>query len=438
MRHEILGFVMVGSLFVAIFAGFPIAFTLIILGVVFGYIGFGELVAHLLYFQTFNSMRAGELAAVPLFLLMGYLLERADLMGRLFRSFQLMFGGLKGSLYVATLGVSTVLAAATGVVGASVSIMGLMAAPSMRRSGYDPQLSAGAIAAGGTLGILLPPSVMLVVMGPIFQVSIVRLFAAAIVPGLLLATLYVAYTVVRCHFNPALGPPLPPEERIASKGEIAGEFFRGVVPPLILVGATLGTILAGLATPTEGAGMGALGTLILLAGYRKLSLDVLRQAVVQTGYTSCMILFLVAASNFFGAVFSRLGTPTFIAESLISLELSPIGFLILLLALVFVLGWPLEWIPIVVIVLPIFLPLIKALGFDLIWFSTLVAVTLQTAWLSPPVALSAYFLKSVVPEWQLKDIYMGMLQFMGLQVAAVGLLIMFPELVLWLPRLFFG
>ena len=438
MSEEVIGLTLVGALFVAIFTGFPIAFTLIILGLIFGLLGFGDLVFDLLYFQVLQTLKAAELAAVPLFLLMGYLLERANLMNRLFNAFQMMLASMKGSLYVATLGVATVFAAATGIVGASVSIMGLMAAPAMQRSGYDTRLSAGAIAAGGTLGILIPPSVMLIVMGIVFEVSVIKLFAAAILPGIMLAVLFTAYTLIRCQFNPSLGPPLAESERQPNMGLLLREFASGLVPPAVLIAATLGSILFGLATPTEAASMGALGAFLLLLGYREFKWSIIKDAVFRTGQTSSMILFLVAASNFFGGVFSRLGTPQFIAESLLSLQFPPLIFLLLLLVIIFILGWPLEWVPIVVIVIPIFLPLVKELNFDLIWFSTLIAVTLQTAWLSPPVALSAYFLKGVVPGWQLQDIYMGMLQFMGLQMVGVFLLVMFPQIALWLPGYIFG
>lgn len=438
MTEEVLGLVLVGTLFVAIISGFPIAFTLIILGIVFGLIGFGDLVFDLFYFQVLQTLKAAELAAVPLFLLMGYLLERANLMNRLFRAFQMMFATMKGSLYVATLGVSTLFAAATGIVGASVSLMGLMAAPAMQRSGYDTRLSAGTIAAGGTLGILIPPSVMLIVMGIVFEVPVTRLFAAALLPGIMLAVLFTGYTLIRCYLNPSLGPPLPENERPTAMLPVVRELLFGLVPPAVLIAATLGSILMGLATPTEASAMGAFGAFVLLFGYRQLKWKIIQEAVLQTAKTSSMILFLIAASNFFGGVFSRLGTPQFIAESLLAFNFPPIIFLILLLVVIFILGWPLEWVPIVVIVIPIFLPLVEQLNFDLIWFSTLVAVTLQTAWLSPPVALSAYFLKGVVPQWSLKDIYMGMLQFMGLQMLGVALLLIFPALALWLPNLIFN
>ena len=231
LSSEVLGLVLVGALFIAIVLGFPIAFTLIILAVIFGLIGFGDLVIDLMYFQMLQTLKSAELAAVPLFLLMGYLLERANLMNRLFHAFQMMLASVRGSLYVATLGVSTLFAAATGIVGASVSIMGLMAAPAMRRSGYDTRLSAGSIAAGGTLGILIPPSVMLIVMAIVFQVSVVRLFAAAILPGLLLSMLFIGYCLIRCRLNPELGAPVPEEQRPRSLRPVLREFAVGLVRP---------------------------------------------------------------------------------------------------------------------------------------------------------------------------------------------------------------
>jgi len=439
MSFEVLlGFLMVGTLFLAIFLGFPIAFTLILLGIVFGYAGVGDVVFFLMVYQVFGTMTEAILAAVPLFLFMGFLLEGAGLMDRLFRAFQLMLAPVRGSLYAATLASSTVFAAATGIVGASVSIMGIMAGPVMRRGGYDARLSAGSIAAGGTLGILIPPSVMLVVMGPVLNVSVVRLFAAAIVPGLMLATLFASWCMLRSFLNPALGPPLPQQERASSALVVLRELCIGVIPPTVLILATLGTILAGIATPTEGAAMGALGAFLLVLASGRMTLPLLREALRKTAVTASMILVLVAASNFFGAVFSKLGTPSFIALGMLGLDLPPLALLLCLLLLVFLLGWPLEWVPIVVIVLPIFLPLVHELGVDLVWFGTLVAVTLQTAWLSPPVALSAYFLKGVVPDWDLKDIYLGMLQFMGLQLFGVLLLVTFPQIALWLPEVLLG
>jgi len=369
---------------------------------------------------------------------MGIMMEQAGLMERLFSAFQLMLAKVRGSLYYAVLFVSVIFAAATGIVGASVTILGIMAAKSMNKSNYDVRLAAGTITAGGTLGILIPPSIMLVVMGPIMEIPVTDLFAAAILPGVLLACLYAAYTTVRCMMNPKLGPPLPEELRATSMRDVWIEFFIGLVPPAALVFAALGSILFGFATPTEAAGCGAAGSLILALAYRKLTLPKLQDALVKTLEITALIMVLVAASNFFGAVFARLGTPMVLTDFLLSLEMNKYLILAMVMVMIFLLGWPLEWVPIVMIIVPIILPLIEALGFNLTWFAILVAVNLQTAWLSPPVALSAYFLKGVVPEWDLKDIYLGMMQFMVLQVIGLIIIIIFPKIVLWLPAVLYG
>ena len=433
-----LGFILVAVMLFAIFIGFPISFTLIFLGFIFGYLGFGPLVFYLMTLQFSMVMTEQALAAVPLFVFMGIMMEQAGLMERLFSSVQLMLSRVKGSLYYAVLFVSVIFAAATGIVGASVTILGIMAAKSMIRSGYDVRLSAGIITAGGTLGILIPPSIMLVVMGPILLIPVTDLFAGAIFPGIMLALLYAGYTTFRCWQNPKLGPVLPEELRATSMKKVWVEFFLGLVPPAALVFAALGSILLGFATPTEAAGCGAMGALVLSFVYRKLSFSKLQSSLLKTLEITAMIMVLVAASNFFGSVFSRLGTPMVLTEFLLNLEVNRYFILFIVMAVIFLLGWPLEWVPIVLIILPIILPLIEALGFNLLWFGILVAVNLQTAWLSPPVALSAYFLKGVVPEWDLKDIYIGMMQFMVLQIIGLIIIIIFPEIVLWLPTYIFG
>ena len=434
----VLGFLLIGVMLFAIFIGFPISFTLIFLGFVFGYLGFGKLVFYLMTLQFSMVMTEQTLAAVPLFVFMGIMMEQAGLMERLFASFQMMLARVKGSLYYAVLFVSVIFAAATGIVGASVTILGIMAAKSMNRSGYDVKLAAGTITAGGTLGILIPPSIMLVVMGPIMEIPVTDLFAAAIVPGVLLACLYAAYTTLRCFLNPKLGPPIPEELRTTDLKKLWLEFFLGLVPPAALVFAALGSILFGFATPTEAAGCGAGGALLLSLAYKKLTLSKLQDALVKTLEISALIMVLVAASNFFGAVFARLGTPMVLTDFLLSLEMNKYLILGMIMIMIFLLGWPLEWVPIVMIVVPIILPLVEALEFNLTWFAILVAVNLQTAWLSPPVALSAYFLKGVVPSWDLKDIYLGMMQFMVIQVIGLIIIILYPKIVLWLPTLLYG
>lgn len=435
MSDPVLGLVALGCLFVVIFIGFPIAFTLGSVAMVTGYIALGPRIFDLAVLQTFSVMRDTVLASVPFFLLMGFLLEQSGLVERLFRGIQQLLAGLRGSLYLATLITATIFAAATGIVGSAVTLLGVMAGPSMIRSGYDPKMSAGAITAGGTLGILIPPSVMLIVMGPVVGVPATDLFAAAVIPGLLLASIFTMYCLVRCWINPALGPALPMSERAPSLGPVIKDLVFGVAPVVVVILSTLGVILAGIATPTDAGAVGCFATFLLTFGARRMTWDKLKRAAWQTLEVSSMILLLVVASNLFGSVFSRLGSAEFLANMLTSLSLPPMLMLIVILALIFVLGWPLEWVPIVLIIVPIVLPIVQAAGIDLIWFCTLVAVTLQTAWLSPPVALSAYFLKGVVPQWELKQIYAGMLQFMALQVLGVGILLAFPQLATWLPKI---
>ncbi len=433
MSPEAIGGWMLVALLGAIFAGFPIAFTLILLGIVFGYWGFGDTVFHLMVFQFFATMKEQTLAQVPLFVFMGLLLERAGLMERLFYVTQLALARVHGSLYLSAMFVATLFGAASGIVGASVTLLGIMAAKAMDRSKYDVQMSAGIITAGGTLGILIPPSVMLVVMGPVVGIPVTDLYAGALIPGVMLAGIYALYALIRCYINPKLGPALRVEDHAESKVALFVEFLKGMVPITVLLLASLGSIMSGVATPTEGAALGAVGALLLTVMYRKLTWKLLYNSLLKTLEVSCMILFLVAASNFFGGVFSRLGTPEVMSQALLGLELPKFAILLIIMAVIFLLAWPLEWVPIVLIFVPIVLPMVKQLGFDITWFAILVAINLQTAWLSPPVALSAYFLKGVAPQWALSDIYKGMMQFMVLQIIGLILVMVFPQIALWLP-----
>lgn len=500
-----IGLIMLAVMLFSIFVGFPISFTLVFLGFVFGTWGANfKLATFLMTLQTNSVMLDDQLVAVPLFIFMGIMMEQAGLMERLFQAVQMMMSRTRGALFIAILFVSTIFAAATGIVGASVTILGIMAARTMNRSGYDVRLAAGTITAGGTLGILIPPSIMLIVMGPVLEVPVTDLFRAAIIPGVMLASLYLVYALGRCWLNPSLGPILPPEEQpqtsrfyllevalvmaslvfliwLITRGLTVGfgfpmgslvvpliwiglmrtgfqwlrrhkpggfyfsdlwyEFFMGLVPPTALIAFALGSILAGWATPAEASACGAFGSALLSMLYRKFTIKGLYDALIKSLEITVLIMFLVAASNFFGAVFSNLGTPKMLTELLLSLDMSPMLVLILIMALIFLLGWPLEWVPIVLIIVPILIPTVLSLdlGFAnkndlLVWFAILVAVNLQTAWLSPPVALSAYFLKGVVPEWDLRDIYFGMMQFMVIQLIGLALIMLFPQIVLWLPN----
>jgi tripartite ATP-independent transporter DctM subunit len=434
----LLGLIMLLVMIGAIFIGFPISFTLLFLALTFGYFGLGDTVFNLAYFQTIGMMKEELLAAVPLFILMGFITEQAGLMERLFVAFRLLLAPVRGALFIVVVLTATVFAMATGIVGAAVTVLGIMASPIMIKTGYDAKLAAGAITAGGTLGILIPPSVMLIVMGPVLGVSVADLYAAAFGPGFMLAAMYVIYVAVRSFINPSLGPPVPMEERVHSIGAILKDVAIGVVPLLGLIGATLGSILAGIATPTEASGMGALGALLLAIAYRKVTWAATLQALRSTMATSSMVLFLAVTSNIFGAVFARLGTAGWITDVMLSLSLPPMLMLIAVLVLIFLLGWPFEWPAIVLVFVPIFYPVVQALNIDMVWFGALVAVTLQTAFLSPPVAMSAYYLKQVVKEWSLTTIYKGMMEFMAIQVVAIALLLIFPPIATWLPEKLFA
>ncbi len=437
MSPEMIGMLLMGVMIVTILIGFPISFTLLLLAVAFGYLGMGTKVFYLMVLQMSGLMREEVLVAVPLFIFMGYMTEQAGLMERLFNAFRLMLAPLKGSLYLGVILTATVFAMATGIVGAAVTVLGIMAAPTMMKAGYNMRLSAGAIAAGGTLGILIPPSVMLVVMGPVLGVPVPKLYAAAFGPGFVLAALYIAYCLIRSYANPAFGPALPKEERAAPR-EVIKEMIVGMVPLSALIVATLGSILGGLATPSEAAAVGASGAVLLSLLYRKLTWARFTEAASKTLQTSSMIMFLVVASNIFGAVFARLGSATLMTNTLLALPFPPLVMLFIMMGLIFLLGWPFEWPVIVLVFIPIMFPLVQALKFDLIWFCTLVAVNLQTAYLSPPVAMSAYYLKAVAPSWELRDIYAGMMQFMVLQVIGLLIVIFFPQIAVWFPNWLFG
>ena len=442
-----LGLVMLVVMIGAIFIGFPISFTLLFLALTFGYFGLGEVVFSLAYFQTIGLMKEELLAAVPLFIFMGFLTEQAGLMERLFVALRNILAPIRGSLFAVVILTATIFAMATGIVGAAVTVLGIMASPIMVKTGYDGKLSAGCITAGGTLGILIPPSVMLIVMGPVLGVSVADLYASAFGPGLLLAGLYLTYLLGRSFLNPKLGPPVPREERIHSMPVMIKEVLIGVVPLVALIAAALGSILAGLATPTEASGIGALGALILAGAYGRLSYGGVKRAVLSTTATSSMVLLLAMTSNIFGAVFARLGTANWITETLLALPFSPVMMLIMVLVLIFLLGWPFEWPAIILVFLPIFYPVMDALKPQLsvslgivpdmvmVWFGALVAVTLQTAFLSPPVAMSAYYLRQVVKAWSLATIYKGMLEFMILQVIAITLIVAFPQIATSFPEL---
>lgn len=425
-----------------IMLGFPIAFTLIAMGVGFAWLAFDgnwEPVMSLLVQRTWSVMTNDVLISVPLFVFMGYIVERANILDRLFRSIQLAAGILPGSLALATLLTCALFATATGIVGAVVTLMGLLAFPAMLKQGYDVRLSAGVICAGGCLGILIPPSIMLILYGATAGVSPVQLYAGALFPGLMLAGMYMLYVVIRVMINPALAPPLPEIERNVPFLTIVRELLTSFVPLALLIFSVLGAIMFGLATPSEAAAIGALGALILAAAYRSLTFEKLKESVFLTARTSAMVCWLFVGSFTFSAVFAILGGDAVIKDFVVGLDLSPLMFLIVTQIIIFILGWPLEWTEIIVIFVPIFLPLLDHFGIDPLFFGILIAINIQTSFLSPPVAMAPFYLKGVAPKHvNINDIFAGVMPFILIVLFAMVLLYMFPAIGMWLPSYLYG
>jgi tripartite ATP-independent transporter DctM subunit len=423
------------ALFVgAIFLGFPIAFTLMAMGVFFGYYAMGDRIFNLFVTNTYDVMGNDVLVAVPLFLFIGYIVERANILDRLFHSLQVAARPVPASLAVAALATCAMFATATGIVGAVVTLMGLLAFPAMLKAGYDTKLSAGVICAGGCLGILIPPSILLIVYAATAGVSAVKLYAAAFFPGFLLAGLYVVYVIVRAVINPALAPKLPPEQTNVPLSTVIWALATSFLPLALLIVSVLGAILFGLATPSEAAGAGALASMVLAAAYRALNFTMLRDSVYLTARATAMVCYLFIGSWTFSAVFAVLGGQQVVENFFLSLNLSQTGFLLLTQVLIFLLGWPLEWTEIIIIFVPIFLPLLPKFGVDPIFFGILVALNTQTAFNTPPVGMAAFYLKGVAPPWvKLADIFSGALPFVFMVFLTMLLVYIFPGIALWLP-----
>jgi tripartite ATP-independent transporter DctM subunit len=417
-----------------IMLGFPIAFTLMAMGLFFGYLGMQERIFDLLVQRTYSVMANDVLISVPLFVLMGYVIERANILDRLFRSLQMASGNIPGSLAVATLATCAMFATATGIVGAVVTLMGLLAFPAMLRAGYDVKLASGVICAGGCLGILIPPSIMLILFGATAGVSVVQLYAAAFIPGVMLAGLYILYAIGIAIVKPSVAPRLPPDQVNVPFGTILFSLLTSFLPLAALIGVVLGSILMGLATPSEAAAMGSLGSILLALAYRSFTWAKLTESVYLTARTSAMVCWLFVGSAIFSSVFGYLGGQELVEQFFKSLPLNTLTFMLLAQALIFVLGWPLEWTEIIVIFVPIFLPLLDDFGVDPLFFGVLVALNLQTSFLSPPVAMAAFYLKGVAPKHvRLEDIFRGCMPFIYIVIFTMVCVYVFPEIVTWLP-----
>ena len=425
--------------------GFPIAFTLIPIGVGFGYYAYFQAdnllnnqIFYLLNQNTYSVMESDILVAIPLFLFMGYVVERANIVNRLFFSLQLATRHLPGSMAVAALATCAIFATASGIIGAVVTLMGLLAFPAMVKANYHRGFASGVICAGGTLGILIPPSIMLIVYAAIAELSVLRLYAAAIIPGFLLAGFYMVYVVGRAYFNPSIAPK-PLEEEVPSTRVIIIQLLTSFVPLALLILSVLGSILLGLATPAEAAAIGAFGGLLLAFCYKALNWKTLKESIFLTAKTTAMVCWLFVGSWTFASVFSYLGGHSIIEHWVLGMNLEPWQFLVLAQLIIFLLGWPLEWTEILIIFVPIFLPMLDAFGVNPYFFAMLVALNLQTSFLTPPMAMAAYYLKGVVGDAiELIEIFKSIMPYLFIVIFTMVLMYNFPGIALFLPDYFFG
>ena len=438
--------IMMLSIFIfLVLLGFPIAFTLIPMGVGFGYYAYFQAdnlinnqIFYLLNQNTYSVMESDVLVAIPLFLFMGYVVERANIVNRLFFSLQLATRHLPGSMAVAALATCAIFATASGIIGAVVTLMGLLAFPAMVKANYHRGFASGVICAGGTLGILIPPSIMLIVYAAIAELSVLRLYAAAIIPGFLLAGFYMIYVVTRAYFNPSIAPK-PLEEEVPPTRVIILQLLTSFVPLALLILSVLGSILLGLATPAEAAAIGAFGGLFLAFCYRSLNWKTLKESIFLTAKTTAMVCWLFVGSWTFASVFSYLGGHTVVEHWIVGMNLEPWQFLVMAQLIIFLLGWPLEWTEILIIFVPIFLPMLDAFGVNPYFFAMLVALNLQTSFLTPPMAMAAYYLKGVVGDQiELIEIFKSIMPYLFIVIFTMVLMYNYPGIALFLPDYFFG
>jgi tripartite ATP-independent transporter DctM subunit len=451
MTNPEVAILMLSLFIVMVLFGFPVAFTLLAMGVGFGYYAYmdaGSLqtvasalnnkIFYLLNQNTYSVMENDTLVAIPLFLFMGYVVERANIVNKLFYSLQMAARNLPGSMAIAALITCAVFSTASGIVGAVVTLMGLLAFPAMAKAHYDKSFASGVICAGGTLGILIPPSIMLIVYAAIAELSPLRLYAAAVLPGFLLAGSYIVYVIIRVMINPSIAPK-PREKDVPPRRVVYWQLLTSFVPLTALIMLVLGSILGGLATPAEAAAMGALGGLVLAALYRSLNWQMLKDSVYLTAKATAMVCWLFVGSWTFASIFSYLGGHEIIEHFILGFNLAPWQFLVLVQMIIFLLGWPLEWSEILIIFVPIFLPMLDTFGVNPYFFAMLVALNLQTSFLTPPMAMSAYYLKGVLGNAiELVDIFRGIMPYLFIVISAMVLMYQFPGIALWLPDVLFG
>lgn len=423
-------------LFVLLLLGFPVAFTLAGVSIIFAYFITGGQLFGLLPMRIFGTMSNFVLLAVPLFVYMGVMLEKSGIAERLLNTMAMLFGRIRGGLAMAVIVVGTLLAASTGIVGATVVTMGLLSLPTMLKRKYSPELATGTIASAGTLGQIIPPSIVLVLLGSVMNISVGDLFIGAIIPGVALVTLYILYVLIVAIVRPEMAPPASEEELAEFKGKGLGKrLFRAFVLPMLLVLAVLGSIFSGIASPTEAAGVGAFVATLLTLFEKKLNLTVMRDVMKETVFLTCMVFMILAGATAFGLIFRELGGDEAILHFLESTSLSPYAFLALVMIVMFIAGFFIDFIEIIFIFIPIIKPIFVGYDMDLLWIAILISVNLQTSFLTPPFGFSLFYLKGVAPKGVTTGhLYRGIIPFIAIQLLVLGLMIGFPEIVTWLPK----
>ena len=433
-----IGLMMFPALMVAIFMGFPVAWSLMGIALIFGYYRFGDALVYQLVAKVDDVASYYVLAAVPLFVFMGVMLERSGIAERLFEAIHLWTRRLPGGLAVGTVLLCVVFAAASGVVGATESVVGLLAIPIMLRYAYDKGLISGTICAGGSLGTIIPPSVVVVILGPVADVSVGDLFVGMLFPGLLLALSYVLYILVRCMLKPEDGPRLPPSDDDPPLAQRIYITATAMMPPLVLIFSVLGTIMLGWATPTEAAAMGAIGTVILTVVYGRFNVATLHAAFMKTLQVTAMILTILLGGTMFAGVFVALGGISAVEGLLAAANLSATATIFILLFIAFIAGFVLDLISIVLIIIPVAVAVLRKMGVDDVWFCIMFLIVIQTSYLTPPMAPAIFYLRGISPpEIKLADMYRGVIPFIVLELMVLALVYWFPGLALWLPSVVF-
>ena len=435
---EMLAIIMLGGVLVGVLTGYPLAPVIAGVALIVGYLTWGgPQVTHLFYSRMYDLARSYIILAAPLFIFMGLMLERSGIAGRLYDALYLWLGGFRGGLAITTVLIGTILAACVGIIGASVTMLAIVALPAMVKRGYGKALASGSVCAGGTLGILIPPSIMLVIYGPMAMISVGKLFMGAIFPGLVLSGLYCSYITLHSLFKPEIAPAVPLEDRAVPFIKKTNMLLTSLVPPVLLVMAVLGSIFFGIAPPTEAAAVGAFAAILLAAAYRRLSFAVLRDTAFQTLRVTSKVIFVAVCGFMFTGIFLGLGGGEVVKDMVLASPGGRWGAFAVVMFIVFILGMFIDWIGIIFIMVPIITPIGPALGFDELWFAMMIIVNLQMSFLTPPFAYAIFFLRGAAPPElgvTTADIIRGVIPFVILIIVGLGLCIAFPQIILWLPH----